>query len=164
VENPTVFKVEPGGSGPRHVIFNRAGNTAYLLNEIGNTVCVLDFDGSNFACRQIINTLPEDFTDYSKASAIRLSPDEQFLFASNRGYDSTAVFRILDDGSLELVEIVPSYGVSPRDVNFLPDGKHFVMANEFSDNVTLYEFDPVSGQLTYMESQENLPRPLYIYW
>ena len=42
VDDPTVFKVEPGGSGPRHVIFNHAGDTAYLLNEIGNTVCVLD--------------------------------------------------------------------------------------------------------------------------
>ena len=163
-DKPYVFKVTPGGSGPRHLVFNKAGNTAYLLNEVGNTVCVLAFDGNEFQLRQQLNTLPEDFHDFSKASAIRLSPDERFLLASNRGYDSTAVYRVDANGLLELQEIVPSEGTSPRDINFLPDGKHLIMANEFSDNNALFDYDPESGRLTYCNIDIVMPRPLAIYW
>lgn len=164
VENPQVFKVTPAGSGPRHLVFNAAGTTAYLLNEIGNTVCVLDYRDGVFQHRQIINTLPADFNEYSKASAIRLSPDERFLFASNRGYDSTAVYRVLDDGALELAEIVLSGGISPRDVNFLPDGRHFAAANEFSDNTVFFDYDSSNGKLVKLDCDVIMPRPLAIYW
>ncbi|MBE6369098.1 MAG: lactonase family protein [Lentisphaerae bacterium] len=164
VEKPDVFKVEPAGSGPRHIIFNRAGNMAYLLNEIGNTVCVLDFADGKFTFRQLVNTLPESVEIYSKASAIRLSADERFLFASNRGYDSTAVFKILADGTLELQDVVPSEGESPRDVNFLPGGEFFAMANEFSDNLSLFAYDKAAGKLTSCNFSLSLPRPLYIYY
>ena len=163
-ENPYIFKVTPGGSGPRHLVFNQKGDTAYLLNEVGNTVCVLGFDGNEFVLRQQVGSLPEDFHDFSKASAIRLSPDERFLLASNRGYDSTAVYRVDEQGLLELQEIVPSEGKSPRDINFLPDGRHLIMANEFSDNNALFEYDPVSGKLTFCNINIVMPRPLAIYW
>jgi len=163
-ENPYVFKVTPGGSGPRHLVFNQAGNTAYLLNEVGNTVCVLGFDGNKFELRQQLDTLPEEFNDFSKASAIRLSLDERFLFASNRGYDSTAVYRVKADGLLEIMEIVSSEGKSPRDINFLPDNRHMIMANEFSDNNALFDYDPENGKLSYTNIDIIMPRPLAIYW
>ena len=166
IEKPSVFKVNPAGSGPRHIVFNKKGDIAYLINEIGNTVSVLGYDGNSFTFKQILSTLPEDFKDYSKAAAIRLAPDERFLFASNRGYDSTAVFAVLPDGLLELREIVSSEGVSPRDINFLPGGRVFAMANEFSDNVAFFDYDEICGKLN-SKSREvdlHLPRPLAIYW
>ena len=162
-ENPYMFKVEPAGSGPRHLVFDRDGNTAYLVNEVGNTVCVLDYAQGKFNCRQIISTLPEDFCGDTKAAAIRLSPDERFLLASNRGYDSIAVYKVLPDGLLELSEIVPSEGVSPRDINFLPDGSHLAAANEYTNNTAFFRFDPESGKLTYYAS-ESMPNPLAVYW
>lgn len=163
-ENPYVFKVGPAGVGPRHLVFNSVGNTAYLINELGNTVCVLEYKQGEFRTLQQITTLPEDFHDFSKASAIRLSPDERFLFASNRGYDSVAVYRVLADGLLELQEIVSSGGVSPRDINFLPGGRHFAAANEFSDNTVFFNYDPASGKLSASGIELELPRPLAIYW
>lgn len=163
VENPYVFKVEAAGSGPRHLVFNRAGNMAYLVNEIGNTVCVLDYAQGKFNCRQIISTLPENFDGDTKAAAIRLSPDERFLMASNRGYDSIAVYKVLGNGLLELSEIVPSEGESPRDINFLPDGVHLAAANEFTNNTAFFKFDPESGKLAYYAT-ESMPNPLAVYW
>lgn len=162
-ENPYLFKVENPGSGPRHLAFNRAGNIAYLVNEIGNTVCVLDYKAGKFSCRQIISTLPADFSGETKAAAIRLSPDERWLFASNRGYDSIAVYRVLPDGELALQDIVPSEGESPRDINFLPDGLHLAAANEFTNNTAFFKFDPESGKLAYYAS-ESMPNPLAVYW
>ena len=163
-ENPYVFKVGPAGVGPRHLVFNSVGNTAYLINELGNTVCVLEYKQGEFRTLQQITTLPEDFHDFSQASAIRLSPDERFLFASNRGYDSVAVYRVLADGLLELQEIVSSGGVSPRDINFLPGGRHFAAANEFSDNTVFFNYDPASGKLSASGIELALPRPLASYW
>jgi 6-phosphogluconolactonase len=163
VEKPYFFKVEIAGSGPRHLAFNRAGNIAYLVNEIGNTVCVLDYKAGKFSCRQIISTLPADFSGETKAAAIRLSPDERWLFATNRGYDSIAVYRVLPDGELALQDIVPSEGESPRDINFLPDGLQLAAANEFTNNTAFFKFDPESGKLAYYAS-ESMPNPLAVYW
>ena len=163
-ENPRCFKVTPAGSGPRHLVFNSVGNMAYLLNEVGNTVSVLKFEHDQFQLCQQLSTLPADFTGYSKAAAIRLAPDGRFLLASNRGLDSTAVFKVLDNGLLEFMELVASEGVSPRDINFLPDHKHLVMANEFSDNNAFFDYDPATGKLSFNGNQVKMPRPLAVYW
>ena len=163
-EKPYLFKVEPAGTGPRHLTFNRAGERAYLVNELANSVYVLEWKNKTFTLLQKISTLPENFTGETKASAIRFSPDERFLFASNRGYDSIAVYRVLDSGLLELQEIVPSEGVSPRDINFLPGGKMFAAANEFTNNTAFFDYEPVTGKLAYKEISETLVNPLAIYW
>ena len=163
-DNPRCFTVTPPGSGPRHLIFNKQHNMAYLLNEVGNTVSVLRFEQQDFSLVQQLSTLPEGFAEFSKAAAIRLSPDGRFLLASNRGLDSIAVYRVQEDNLLELQSIVPSGGVSPRDINFLPDGIHVAAANEFSDNVVFFDFDPVSGTLTPNLQELKLPRPLAVYW
>ena len=165
LEKPSVFRVTPGGSGPRHLVFNRKGDIAYLCNEVGNTAAVLDYRDGEFRQRQLLSTLPEGCTAETKAAAIRLSPDERFLYVSNRGFDSVAVFRVdPQDGALTLQEIVPSEGVSPRDIAFLPDGRHFACANEFSDLVAFFDFDPASGKLTPNGHRITLPRPLAICW
>ena len=164
-ESARVFKVEPGGSGPRHWVFNRQGNIAYLCNEVGNTTAVLDYAEGCLRQKQILSTLPPGCTAETKAAAIRLSPDERFLYVSNRGFDSVAVYRVDPaDGTLTLLEIVPSEGSSPRDIAFLPDGRHFACANEFSDRVAFFDFDPESGRITPNGCSVTLPRPLAIYW
>lgn len=163
-DTPYIYEVTPAGSGPRHLIFNQAGDRAYLINELGNTVEVLNYTDGKFEFVQIINTLPDDFTDFSKASAIRLSPDGRFLFASNRGFDSVAVYAVGDDGTLELRDIVPTGGVSPRDINLLPGGNILAAANEFSNVVTYFDFDQASGKLSKRPETTELPRPLAIFY
>ena len=164
VENPTVFTVEPAGSGPRHLVFNAAGDTAYLVNEIGNTVSVLSFDGSKFCTRQVIPTLPEDCACYSKAAGIRLAADGRHLLVSNRGYDSVAIYNVLANGLLELNSIVDSEGAGPRDINFLRGNKFFAAANEIGNNTAFFAYDECSGTLTYTGKKIDMPGALAIYW
>ena len=144
---PVISKIVPGGSGPRHLVFTGDGKTAYLLNEMGNSVMVTDYHDGKYTIRQTISTLPENFQGETKAAAIRFSRDRKFLFASNRGYDSIASFRVGPDGLLTRHEIVPSQGESPRDFDFLPDPAVMLVTNEFTDNMVLFSYDPVAGTL-----------------
>ena len=164
IDKPVICKIEPAGSGPRYLVFNSVGDTAYLVNEIGNTVVVLGFDGSRFVQKQLISTLPEGVECYSKAAAIRLSPDEKYLYISNRGYDSIAVFKIKDDGLLEWNSIVAAEGEGPRDINFLPGGKYFAAANEVSNNTAFFAYDEQSGNLTFTGKKADVAGALAIYW
>ncbi|MPM70519.1 6-phosphogluconolactonase [bioreactor metagenome] len=159
------FKVEPAGSGPRHLVFNSRGDRAYLVNELGNTVIVLGYAAGRLEFMQLLPTLPADCRKDSKASAIRLSPDGRFLYASNRGYDSVAIYAVNPgDGTLEFRELVESGGSSPRDINFLPGGKTFAAANEFSGRVAFFDFDAATGKLTPSGRIAVMSRPLAIFW
>jgi len=154
-------KIEPAGSGPRHLLFQ--GNQCYLLNELGNTVMAFDYADGALTFRQSLNTLREGFAEYSKASAIRLSPDKRFLLVSNRGEETIAVFRILADGKLAYSYSIDAGGKSPRDFNFLPGGKLFAVANETTNNLVIFAYDPASGQLTKTKQEFALPNPLCVF-
>ena len=146
------------GAGPRHLLFAPDGRTAWLANELDNTVSVLHYRNGTLAHRKTLSTLPPDCTGYSKASAIRLSPDGKILCVSNRGYDSFACYAVNADGDLERLRIVPSGGESPRDMNFLPGGKEFVCCNEFSNSVTFFRYE--AGKFIPMERKFDLPGAL----
>ncbi len=155
----------PAGQGPRHLVFTRDGKFAYLLNELGSTVISLKYQDGAFEQIQMRSMLPAHFSGTTKASAIRLSADERFLFASNRGYDSIASYELDGKGGMTLKKILWSEGESPRDMNFLPGMKRFAVTNEFSDNVVFFDYDAASGTLI----PTNVPhlkftRPLCIYW
>jgi len=158
------FHVEPAGSGPRHLIFDKSGKTAYLLDELGNTVHALSYADGKFTTIGCVSTLPADFQGVTKASAIRLSEDEKFLFASNRGYDSVAVFALDGKGGMKMTDLVLSGGSSPRDINFLPGQTKFATANEFSDTVFFFDYNPATGKLTPDGHVLSHKRPLAICW
>lgn len=162
-ETPRVHVCDPA-DGPRHIIFDAAGTTAYVINELGNSVTAFRYADGALEKIATCTTLPEHCTAKTKAAAIRLSRDERFLYASNRGYDSIACFRVVKPGELELFDIVDAHGESPRDINFLPSGTVFTASNEFSDRICLFRFDAASGALAYMDGQDVLdePRPLCI--
>ena len=157
IEPEPVFRyhsVNPG-AGPRHLLFSPDGRTAWLANELDNTVSVLDYRNGELKHRATLSTLPADFREYSKVAAVRLSPDGRFLCVSNRGHDSFACYAVAPDGGLDLREIVPSAGVSPRDINFLPGGAEFVCCNETSDSVTFFRYQ--AGKFTQEERKFDLP-------
>ena len=154
--------ITPAGSGPRHLIFDRSGKIAYLLNELGSTVISMRYSDGHFTPIRMVSTLPELNNNETKAAAVRLSADEKYLFASNRGFDSIAVFRLDGRGGMEIADLVLSGGSSPRDINFLPGGKMFAATNEFSDNVVF--FDWCGNRLIPNGIILKLPRPLNIAW
>jgi 6-phosphogluconolactonase len=139
------------GAGPRHSKFSADGKFLYVINELNGTVEVFAADAVSGALTrtQTISTLPADFAGESICAEIRLSPDERFVYGSNRGHDSLAVFaRDTAKGTLTLVEIVPTGGKHPRNFNLAPDGRWLVCGNKDSDNVTVFRVDPATGRLS----------------
>ncbi len=163
-ERVRTVPVLPAGSGPRHLVFDSTGGLAYLLNELGNTVISMRYRDGSFEPIATETTLPRLFTGETKAAAIRLSPDERFLFATNRGFDSVAVFRLDGKGGMTPVDLVLSGGESPRDVNFLPGGRMFASTNEFSNSVVFFDYDAETGKLTPNGLSFKLPNPLHLFW
>ncbi len=104
------------------MVFHPHYKTAYLINELNATIDVLFYDGmGKFEHFQTVSTLPSDYDGQKWASAIKLSADGKFLYASNRALTIPSLsFKVVADGSLELIEIVPTQGLNPRDFTLSP--------------------------------------------
>ena len=144
------FRVKPG-SGPRHLAFHPGGDSVYLLNELAARVDAISLDSKTgrMALLGSYSLLPEGFSGFNKSAAIRIHPSGKFVYGSNRGdLDSIAIFRVLEDRSLEFVEL-QSKGIHwPRDFNIDPSGKFLLVANRSTDEVRVFEIDQNTGKLT----------------
>lgn len=148
--NPAFVITEPG-SGPRHFKFGPAGLHAYAINELASTITAYDYDSARgaLAPRQKVPTIPAGFTSKTTCAEIRVHPNGKFVYGSNRGHDSLAVFAVNPaDGLLKPVEIVPSGGKVPRNFALSPDGKWLVCAHQDSDNLKVFRVDAATGRLT----------------
>jgi len=163
--NDPPFAAAPPGAGPRHGKFSVDGKFFYSTNEMGGSVCVYSWDGGRgaLALKQTISTLPSDFHELNTVAEIRLHPNGRFVYASNRGHDSIAVFaRDPALGTLRSVEVVPCGGKHPRNFALSPDGRWLLCANRDTDNVVLFRVDPGSGRLDRTDSEIAVPRPVCI--
>ncbi|MEQ9301584.1 MAG: lactonase family protein [Cyclobacteriaceae bacterium] len=160
-ESVTAIQLTPG-DGPRHFVFHPTKDIAYIVNELTNTVIAanVDIESGQFSEFDRKTTLPEDFTEHSQCAAIKISKDGRFLYASNRGHQSIAIYALAADGSMELLEVTSTEGAWPRDFMLTPDGKHMLVANEQSDNIVLFNRDLDTGLLTYSGKQINVSKPV----
>jgi 6-phosphogluconolactonase len=148
--NPAYADVTPG-SGPRHVIFHPNGRWAYLVTEMGNTVHFFLWDAQRGVLTesQSISTLPADFQGVSTSAEIKVSANGRFLYTSNRGHDSIAVFSIApESGRLALIQHIPTGGRTPRNFDFDPSGHWLLVSNQDSNNAAVFQMDPQTGKLT----------------
>jgi 6-phosphogluconolactonase (cycloisomerase 2 family) len=140
------------GAGPRHLAFHGSGRYLYLLNELASTVTVCAYDpeaGTLFPEQEISCRANPSSETSNWAAAIRVSPDDRFVYAANRIDDTIAVFAISDAGStLNLLEVVPCGGSWPRDIVLSPDGGLLFSANQKSDSITVFRVDQTGGGLT----------------
>jgi 6-phosphogluconolactonase len=161
----TPFAVTAPGAGPRHMVYADGGRRAYVINEIDSTIGAYTYDaaGGTLAVQQVISTLPADFTGKTKTAEIALHPNGKFLYGSNRGHDSIAVFAVAaGTGALTLVEITPCGGVCPRCFALSPDGAWLVCANQDSNNLTTFRVDPGTGRLTPVGKPVAVPEPVCV--
>jgi len=142
-ENSPFLKIEDG-SGPRHIVFHPTLSVAYVINELLSTITVCSYDSTKGILQKIqtISTLPPHFNGRNACAAIRVSKDGKAVFASNRFHDSITVFRVEQKGTLNLLQIKPSNGKTPRDINIDPSGKFLLIANQDSSSVTTFHIDP----------------------
>ncbi len=134
-------------SAPRHFTFHPNGATAYSLNEIDSTVTVLAYDAARGSFRELQNlsTLPADFKGHNTAAEVLVHPSGRFLYASNRGHDSIAVFSIDAEGRLTPVAHVASGGRTPRGFSLDPSGRWLITANQDTHNIVVFALDPATG-------------------
>lgn len=169
IENNELVKVHTldvkAGSGPRHIVFHPNGKTAYLLTELASEVVVLDYDAveGRFTEKQYIAAIPEDFTETNDAGAIHISADGKFVYTSNRGHNSIAVFSVNEeDKGLTFVEHIPTGGEWPRDFIIDPSEDYLVVANQHTGNLVLFSRNQETGKLTQLDSEVAVPEAVCV--
>lgn len=148
LEPVQVTKVK-SGSGPRHLKFSKNGKFVYLIQELDGTVTVFK---NNKGILQVIqeNTLiSKDFKGEISAADIHFSPDEKFLYATNRGTANTiSCFEITEKGMLKLVQTIKTEGKGPRNFAIDPSGKFLLVAHQYTNDIVIFKRDKISGKLT----------------
>jgi 6-phosphogluconolactonase len=148
--NPPFAKFD-AGAGPRHFVLRPDGKFAYVVAEMGRTVTVFSNDAASGRLQplQTVTTLPKDFKGRNDDAEIQLHPSGKFLYASNRGDDSIAIYAIDGSkGTLTQVGIVPTGGKEPCSFEIDPTGALLFAANKKSDNIVVFKIDAKTGGLT----------------
>jgi 6-phosphogluconolactonase len=148
--DPPFTKIAPG-SGPRHMAFGRDGRFAYAISEMLSTVTVFRYNSARGSLQELqtAQVTPEGYTGPKSSAEIAVDPGGKFLYGSNRGDSTIAVFRIdADKGTLTLVERVSTQGKTPRNFAIDPSGAFLFAANQDSGNVVEFRIDPATGRLT----------------
>ena len=162
--DPPSASVDPG-AGPRHFAFHPGGRFAYVINEIASTVTAFAYDAQHGRLDpiQTVPTLPEGFEGTNSTADIHVHPSGRFLYGSNRGHDSIAVFRVdPQSGKLAFVEHEPTQGRSPRNFNIDPTGAWLLAANHNGDNIVVFRIDRDSGELEPSGHSIEAPTPVCI--
>jgi 6-phosphogluconolactonase len=164
VGNPAFMTIPPG-SGPRHGAMN-GGKFFYVINELSSNIIEFFYEAElkRFTAVQTVSTLPEGFKGDNTGAEIAIHPSGKFLYASNRGHDSIAVFSVNDPkrGTLALVEHVPSGGKTPRQFEIDPSGHWLLAGNQGSDSIGIFSIDASTGKLTAAGVVTGVPKPTCI--
>lgn len=151
------------GAGPRHLDFHPALPYAYVVNEIDCTVAAYARDQATGALRelQVVPALPAGFRGENTCADIHVHPSGRFLYASNRGHDSIAIYRIdAASGRLQPVGHAPTQGRTPRNFALDPSGSFLFAENQDSDSIVTFRVDPETGALQPTGERIHLPTPV----
>jgi 6-phosphogluconolactonase len=161
---PPAAAVAPG-SGPRHFAFHPTGRYAYVINELANTVTAFAYNPQDGVLKEVqtITTLPEGFTGTSYTAEVQVHPSGKFVYGSNRGHDSIAIFSVdADTGKLTAVGHEPIQGKTPRNFGIDPTGAYLLAAGQDSNSVVVFRIDPQTGKLTATGSKVDVPSPVCV--
>ena len=160
--NTVPFAGIASGSGPRHMAFHPDRQHAYVLSELVSAVTVFSYDPvrAAFIWQQTISALPADFTGTSTAAEIRIHPSGRFLYTTNRGHNSVAMFEIEQEtGELEVIGWESTRGEWPRGMNIDPSGTFLYAANQNTDDIAVFRIQSTSGKLRF-STLVNTPTPV----
>jgi 6-phosphogluconolactonase len=142
--------VAPEGGGPRHLAFHPNGRWVYVLNELNSTLSAHAWDAERGAATPINNlsTLPSWYAGINTTAQVVISPDGRFVYASNRGHDSIAIFTINQTtGAITYVGEQWTFGETPRNINIDPTGNFMYAAHQNTDNIVTFRIDRTTGRL-----------------
>jgi len=162
--NPPFAKVEPG-AGPRHLAWHPSGSFAYVITEMGNTIDVFAYDAEKGTLRELqsVSTLPADFQGTSYCAEVVAHPLGKFVYGSNRGHDSLAIFVVdQESGKLTPAGHQSTLGKNPRNFAIDPTGKFLLAANQDSDSIAVFRIDPQTGALEPVGEPISIPKPVCV--
>ncbi len=162
--DPAYVEVNPG-FGPRHFDFHPNGLWAYLINELGSAITAFEYDSDTGALSefQVVRTLPTGFSGSNTTADIHVHPSGRFVYGSNRGHDSVAIFKIDQrSGRLAAMGHRSTGGRIPRNFGIDPSGGFLLAANQDSDDVVSFHVDQESGALTPTGQKANIPMPVCV--
>lgn len=135
-----------------------------MINDLSNKITVfqIELGKGTLEKEQDISTLPADFVGENTTAEIFVHPNGKFLYGSNRGHDSIAVFSIADDGRLSPVEHASTQGKGPRSFAIDPSGKWLIAANERTNDLFIFKLDPETGKLTPAGSRIEVGAPVCV--
>lgn len=153
------------GSGPRHFKFNAKGTLVYVAEELTSTVAILSTNkqtGELTVVSDTIKSLAPTFKGKNTSADIHLDPTGKFLYVSNRGANSIAIYSIATDGKIKLVGEQPTLGNSPRNFFIDTKGEYLFVANQDSDTIVMFRINPKTGKLTPVGKPIKVPSPTCI--
>jgi 6-phosphogluconolactonase len=153
------------GSGPRHFAFHPSGKFAFVNNELTSSVTSFRYDSEKGTLTEIqtLSTLPVDFKGGNSTAETVAHPSGRFVYVSNRGHDSVAIFKVdAETGKLTAAGHCSTGGQTPRNFNVDPTGRLLIAANQSSNNLVVFRVDATTGQLTPTGSKIEVGSPVCV--
>lgn len=157
------------GAGPRHMAWGSertgGGGVLYVLNELNSTISMMVYDASRGMLDQVqtLSTLPRGFAGKNSCAEVRVHPSGKFVYASNRGHDSLALFTVEErTGRLTAAGHEPTGGKTPRNFAIAPDGRFLLAANQNSGNILVFAIDQKTGKLNATGQKVDVPAPVCV--
>jgi 6-phosphogluconolactonase len=163
--NQPAFARLKAGAGPRHAAFDRNGKFVFVASEMDSTITSFSWDAKKGALKETgaVSTLPAGYSGRNEVAEIAVHPNGKFLYVSNRGNESIAVFAI-HPGNVAptLVAHVPTGGKEPRHFAIDPSGQYLLAENQLSDNIVEFRIDAATGKLTATGEVVSVPSPVCV--
>lgn len=152
-------------SGPKHMLFTSDGKYAYLTheNKCYVTKYAYDAETAHFTKMQTLSTLPEKYDNYNSAITLKLTSDDHYLFVTNSGNNSVAIYEIdQEDQSMNTLCILPVSGEYPRDLAIMPNNKMIAAVNQEGNSITSFKVNYEKGYIVMSGAPLKLPSPTSI--
>jgi len=163
--NDPPFATVTPGSGPRHLAIAPDGRHLYVINELNSTITTFGYDAPSGALKasQIVSTIPGNYTAPNTTAEIAIHPNGKFLYGSNRGHNSIAVYAVdQNTGKLADIEHQSTLGKTPRSFGIDPSGSFLLAANQDSNNIVVFRIDPGTGRLKSTGQTVEVPTPVCV--
>ncbi|WP_339729383.1 lactonase family protein [uncultured Gimesia sp.] len=156
----------PPGAGPRHFAFHPTGKWGYVINELNRTITAMDYDAKNGSFQEIqtISTVPAGTAAKGNSTAeVQVHPSGKFLYGSNRGPNTLAMYRIDEQtGKLTSLGFQSTGGAIPRNFKIDPTGNFLLAANQETNNIVVFRINQQTGVLEETEHEIQVPKPVCI--
>lgn len=161
--NPPSVSVKPGG-GPRHFAFHPSGRFAYVINEIGNTITAFSYDAEEGRLTEIqtLSTIPDDYEKTTHTAEVQVHPSGKFVYGSNRGHDSIAVYQVNQDTGKLTPKGQTPVPATPRNFAIDPSGKFLLAEGQSANAIEVFRINQDTGALTSTGHKVKVPSPVCV--